>query len=64
MTTDSKYVVVELSGDDLYAQLYEYYEEALAYVEESDNKAYIIRIEDFCADAHPPAIRITLEPHT
>ncbi len=62
--TDSKYVVVYMSSDDLYAKLYEDYESALAYVEESENRAYIIRIEDFCADSHPPAIKITFEPHT
>jgi len=61
--TDSKYVVVRMSCNDLYADLYEDYDTALAAVEESDDKAYIIRIEDFCADQYVP-IKITLEPHT
>ena len=61
--TDSKYVVVKYVPDDLYAETFETYEEALAEVERDDDKAYIIRIEDFCADQYPP-IKITLEPHT
>ena len=31
--------------------------------EATDDKAYIIRFEDFCADHHPP-VKLTLEPHT
>lgn len=60
---DNKYVVVYMTGNDLHAEQYEFYEEALKFVEESDDKAYIIRIEDFCADRSPP-IKITLESHT
>lgn len=63
--TDSKYVVVYMSGNDLQAEIYEYYDDALHFVEEdiADDKAYIIRIEDYCAQGMPP-IKITLEPHT
>lgn len=63
--TDSKYVVVYASKYDLYADEFEEYEEALKFVKEDafDCKAYIIRIEDYCADQSPP-IKITLEPHT
>lgn len=63
--TDSKYVVVYMSGNDLQAEIYEYYDDALRFVEEDimDDKAYIIRIEDYCAQGMPP-IKITLEPHT
>ena len=61
--TDSKYVVVYMSGNDLHAEQYEYYDDALKFVEDSDDKAYIIRFEDFCADHYPP-IKITLESHT
>ena len=63
--TDSKYVVVYMSGNDLQAEIYEDYDAALLFVYEdiADDKAYIIRIEDYCADQSPP-IKITLEPHT
>lgn len=59
----SQYVVVYLSGgNDLYAQKFADYDEALAFVEESEEKAYIIRIEGYCADGDEPTV--TLEPHT
>jgi len=61
--TDNKYVVVYMTGNDLHAEQFEDYEEALKFVEESDDKAYIIRFEDFCADQSPP-VKITLESHT
>jgi hypothetical protein len=60
--TDSRYVVVEICRYDLLATEFESYEEALKHVEGTIEKAYIIRIEDFCADAFHP-INITLEPH-
>ena len=59
---DSKYVVVYMSSSDLYAHKFEYYEEALNFVEEREEKAYIIKIENFCIDGDPPTI--TLESHT
>jgi len=49
--------------NDLTADVFETYDEAIDEVNSSDDKAYIIRIEGFCADASPP-ITITLEPHT
>jgi hypothetical protein len=54
-----------MSGNDLYGEQFEDYDEALKYVEEdiADEKAYIVRFEGFCADASPP-VTITLEPHT
>jgi hypothetical protein len=52
-----------MSGNDLYAETYEDYDKALEEVEATDNKAYIIRFEDFCTDHHPP-VKLTLEPHT
>ena len=58
----SKYVVVQMMADDLYAETFDTYDKALTVVEDTDEKAYI-RIEDFCADAFEP-ITITLEPHT
>lgn len=59
----SQYVVVSLcGGNDLYAQKFTDYDEALEFVEASEEKAYIIRIEDYCADGDEPVI--TLEPHT
>ncbi len=61
--TTNKYVVIFMNGNDLYAETYEDYEKALEEVEATDNKAYIIRFEDFCADHHPP-VKLTLEPHT
>lgn len=59
----NKYVVVYMSGDDLYADQFEDYDDALKSIEGTDNKAYIIRFEEFCADQSPP-VKITLEPHT
>ncbi len=58
--TTNKYVVVFMSGNDLYAETYEDYDKALEEVEATDNKAYIIRFEDF----HHPSVKLTLEPHT
>lgn len=60
---DSKYVVVKMISNDLCAKKFDSYEEALEFVESDDEKAYLVRIEDFCADAYCP-ITITLEPHT
>lgn len=59
----SKYVVVQMSGNDLYANSFDDYDAALAYVNETEEKAYIIRFEDYCAD-HYPSVKLTLEPHT
>ena len=62
--TASQYVVVYISGgNDLYADKFDSYDEALAFVEEAEEKAYIIRIENYCTLAMDP-IRVTLEPHT
>lgn len=52
-----------MTGNDLNASLFKSYEDALREVESTDEKAYIIRIEDYCADVYDP-ITITLEPHT
>lgn len=61
--TDNKYVVVYMSGNDLNADQFEDYDDALNFVNDMEDKAYIIRFEDFCADQSPP-VKITLEPHT
>ena len=65
MMYGNKYVVIYMSGNDLYGEQFEDYDEALKYVEEdiADEKAYIVRFEGFCAEAYPP-VTITLEPHT
>lgn len=59
---DSKYVVVQLICNDLKAEQFDTYDDALQCVTGGGGEAYIIRIEDFCADCWQP-INITLEPH-
>ncbi len=42
--TDNNYVVVYMTGDDVYTEQFEDYEEALKFVEESDIEASIVKI--------------------
>lgn len=64
MGTYSRYIVIQLDeSSDLHDFEFDDYEEALAFVESDNNKAYIVRVEDIC-DAGIVATKIVAESHT
>lgn len=58
-----KYVVVETTGDDLSAEIFDDYDAALEVVEASDRKCLIIKVESICDAAYHPT-SVEVEYHT
>lgn len=59
-TMDRVYIVIELSGDDLYSTEFHTFVEAVDYIESHEYKAYLIKVEP----GEDGNVLVGVEPHT